>query len=48
MLMGSNGFFEMDQGVIRALRHVHMHPDDARFYKSRRAFMSMRVEEPVA
>ena len=32
MLMGPAGFFEMDQGVIRALRHVHMHPDDAAFY----------------
>src|SRR5881394_3625055 len=32
MLMGPAGFFEMNQGVIRALRHVHMHPDDAAFY----------------
>src|SRR3954471_4727969 len=32
MLMGPAGFFEMNQGVIRALRHVHMHPDDAEFY----------------
>ena len=32
MLMGPEGFFEMKQGVIRALRHVHMHPDDAEFY----------------
>src|SRR2546427_12943767 len=32
MLMGPNGFFEMEEGVIRALRHVHMHPDDAEFY----------------
>ena len=32
MLMGPHGFFEMKQGVIRALRHVHMHPDDAAFY----------------
>jgi len=32
MLMGPKGFFEMEQGVIRALRHVHMHPDDAAFY----------------
>jgi putative phosphotransacetylase len=32
MLMGPAGFFEMPQGVIRALRHVHMHPDDAEFY----------------
>jgi putative phosphotransacetylase len=33
MLMGPAGFFEMTHGVIRALRHVHMHPDDAAFYE---------------
>jgi putative phosphotransacetylase len=32
MLMGPAGFFEMPNGVIRALRHVHLHPDDAAFY----------------
>lgn len=32
MLMGPEGFFEMSEGVIRAMRHVHMHPDDAAFY----------------
>jgi putative phosphotransacetylase len=32
MLMGPAGFFEMEQGVIRAMRHAHMHPDDAGFY----------------
>src|SRR5947209_5470687 len=32
MLMGPAGFFEMSKGVIRALRHVHMHPEDAEFY----------------
>ena len=32
MLMGPAGFFEMPEGVIRALRHVHMSPDDANFY----------------
>jgi len=32
MLMGPAGFFEMPNGVIRALRHAHMHPDDAAFY----------------
>jgi putative phosphotransacetylase len=32
MLMGPAGFFEMEQGVIRAMRHAHMHPDDAAFY----------------
>ena len=32
MLMGPAGFFEMTEGVIRALRHVHMAPEDAAFY----------------
>jgi putative phosphotransacetylase len=32
MLMGPAGFFEMPEGVIRAMRHVHMHPTDAEFY----------------
>ena len=32
MLMGPEGFFEMPEGVIRALRHVHMSPADAEFY----------------
>src|SRR5689334_24713026 len=32
MLMGPAGFFEMPEGVIRAMRHVHMSPDDAKYY----------------
>jgi putative phosphotransacetylase len=32
MLMGPSGFFEMNEGIIRALRHVHMGPEDASFY----------------
>ena len=32
MLMGPAGFFEMDSGIIRALRHVHMSPTDADYY----------------
>jgi putative phosphotransacetylase len=32
MLMGPAGFFEMTEGVIRALRHVHMSPEDASHY----------------
>src|SRR5881396_1186934 len=32
MLMGPEGFFEMSEGVIRAMRHVHMHPTDADYY----------------
>lgn len=33
MLMGPSGFFEMPDGVIRAMRHVHMHPTDAEHYR---------------
>jgi putative phosphotransacetylase len=32
MLMGPAGFFEMKEGVIRAMRHVHMSPGDAARY----------------
>jgi putative phosphotransacetylase len=32
MLMGPEGFFEMDSGVIRAMRHAHMSPIDADYY----------------
>ena len=32
MLMGPEGFFEMPEGVIRAMRHVHMNPGDAEYY----------------
>jgi putative phosphotransacetylase len=31
-IMGPAGFLEMKNGVIRAARHVHMSPDDAKFY----------------
>ncbi len=44
MLMGPAGFLELDQGVIRAAPHVHMHPDDAAFYKVKQGdFMKLRV-----
>lgn len=33
MLMGPAGFFKMEKGIIRALRHVHMGTADADFYK---------------
>jgi putative phosphotransacetylase len=35
MLMGPAGFYEMGEGVIRAMRHVHMSPADAAFYRVR-------------
>ena len=32
MLMGPAGYYEMREGVIRAMRHVHMGPADAEYY----------------
>src|SRR5438034_3501489 len=47
MLMGPAGFFEMDKGVIRALRHVHMHPEDAESYGVKNAEdMRLKVGGP--
>lgn len=47
MLMGPAGFLEMGQGVIRALRHVHMHPEDAAFFKVKNgANVGLRVGGP--
>ncbi len=44
MLMGPAGFLELEEGVIRAAPHVHMSPEDARFYKVKQGdFMRMRV-----
>ena len=49
MLMGPKGFFEMDQGVIRALRHVHMHPEDAEFYGVKhKDMMKLQIGGPCA
>ncbi|MGD0538102.1 MAG: phosphate propanoyltransferase [Verrucomicrobiota bacterium] len=49
MLMGPAGFFELDQGVIRAARHVHMHPDDATFYGVKNGDqMRLRIGGPCA
>ena len=44
MLMGPAGFLRLDEGVIRAAPHVHMHPDDAKFYGVKPGeFMRLRV-----
>ena len=44
MLMGPAGFFEMDEGVIRAAPHVHMPPADADAYGVKAGdMMRMRV-----
>lgn len=49
MLMGPNGFFEMEEGVIRALRHVHMHPEDAEFYGVKhKDMMKLQIGGPCA
>ena len=49
MLMGPNGFFEMQEGVIRALRHVHMNPADAEFYGVNKSDeMRLRIGGPCA
>lgn len=32
MLMGPAGFFEMEDGVIRAAPHAHLSPEDAEYY----------------
>jgi len=47
MLMGPAGFFEMPDGVIRALRHVHMNPTDAEHYGVKAGdFMKLRIGGP--
>ncbi|AWI08809.1 putative phosphotransacetylase [Ereboglobus sp. PH5-5] len=44
MLMGPAGFLELPVGVIRAAPHVHMHPDDAAFYRVKNGdYMKLRV-----
>jgi len=44
MLMGPAGFMKMENGVIRAAPHVHMHPDDAAHYGVEQGdFMKLRV-----
>jgi putative phosphotransacetylase len=49
MLMGPAGFFEMSEGVIRAMRHVHMSPDDADFYGVKAGdAMQLKIGGPCA
>ena len=44
MLMGPAGFLKMDQGVIRAAPHAHLHPDDAAYYGVKhKDMMKLRV-----
>ena len=49
MLMGPAGFFELEQGVIRAMRHVHMHPTDANYYGVKAGdYMKLKIGGPCA
>jgi putative phosphotransacetylase len=49
MLMGPAGFFEMSEGVIRALRHAHMSPEDADFYGVKAGGeMTLKIGGPCA
>jgi putative phosphotransacetylase len=45
IVMGPKGYIEMKQGVIRAQRHVHMHPDEAKYYGIKNGdAMKLRVD----
>lgn len=47
VLVGPKGVVELDQGVIRAARHVHMNHRDAESYGVAKGdFMKLRVESP--
>jgi putative phosphotransacetylase len=49
MLMGPAGFLQMNEGVIRAAPHVHMHPSDAAFYGVKNGeYMKLKVGGPCA
>lgn len=47
VLVGPKGVVELQQGVIRAMRHVHMGPSDLAHYGvSDKAMINLRVESP--
>ena len=47
VLVGPQGVVELKQGVIRAMRHVHMGPDDLAFYGVKDGdHINLRVESP--
>ena len=46
-VMGPKGMLEMKNGVIRAARHVHMSPDDAKYYGVKHLDkITLKVEAP--
>lgn len=47
VLVGPHGALNMEQGVIRAERHVHMHPDDAaHFGVADQDYMKLKIDGP--
>jgi propanediol utilization protein len=47
VLVGPKGVVELQEGVIRAARHVHMNNKDAAYYGVKNGdFMKLRVESP--
>jgi len=47
VLMGPHGVVELKQGVIRAMRHVHMGPEDLEYYGVKDGGMvHLRIESP--
>lgn len=47
VLVGPEGVVELQQGVIRAMRHVHMGPSDLAYYDvSNGDMMNLRIESP--
>ena len=47
VLVGPAGVVELDQGVIRAARHVHINPSDAASYEvTHGEMMHLRIESP--
>lgn len=47
VLMGPKGVVELEQGVIRAARHVHMGPSDLEFYGVKNGdSMNLRIVSP--
>jgi putative phosphotransacetylase len=48
MLMGPNGYFELEEGVIRAQPHVHMRQEDAAYYGVKHLdVMKLKVHGPL-